>query len=337
MSNVFVIAEMSANHNHHKQIALDTIYAAKEAGADAIKIQTYTADTITLDSHCRDFMVHDGGLWNGMNLYELYQQAYTPWEWHEEIFQEAEKVGILCFSTPFDKTAVDFLERLENPIYKIASFEITDIPLIRYVASKKKPVIISTGVATQEDIDLALQACREEGCEDVTLLKCTSAYPAPIEDANLLTIPDMARCYGVKAGLSDHTMGSDVAVAAVALGASVVEKHFIIDRAIGGPDSAFSMNKEEFAAMVKSIRNVEKALGKVSYPMDVSKIKGRQFCRSLYVAEDMKAEDVITEKNVRSVRPGYGLHPKYLPEILGKRVNRDLEKGERFDLKYVVQ
>ena len=335
MSNVFVIAEMSANHNHHKQIALDTIYAAKEAGANAIKIQTYTADTITLDSRRPDFMVLDGGLWNGMNLYELYQQAYTPWEWHEEIFQEAEKVGILCFSTPFDKTAVDFLERLENPIYKIASFEITDIPLIRYVASKKKPVIISTGVATQEDIDLALQACREEGCEDVTLLKCTSAYPAPIEDANLLTIPDMARRYGVKAGLSDHTMGSDVAVAAVALGACVVEKHFIIDRAIGGPDSAFSMNKEEFAAMVKSIRNVEKALGTVSYPTDIAKIKGRQFCRSLYVAEDMKAEDVITEKNVRSVRPGYGLHPKYLPEILGKRVNRDLEKGERFDLKYV--
>ena len=335
MSNVFVIAEMSANHNHRKQIALDTIYAAKEAGADAIKIQTYTADTITLDSHRPDFMVLDGGLWNGMNLYELYQQAYTPWEWHEEIFQAAEKIGILCFSTPFDKTAVDFLERLENPIYKIASFEITDIPLIRYVASKKKPVIISTGVATQEDIDLALQACREEGCEDVTLLKCTSAYPAPIEDANLLTIPDMARRYGVKAGLSDHTMGSDVAVAAVALGACVVEKHFIIDRAIGGPDSAFSMNKEEFAAMVKSIRNVEKALGKVSYPMDVSKIKGRQFCRSLYVAENMKAGDIITEKNVCSVRPGYGLHPKYLPEILGKRVNRDLEKGERFDLKYV--
>ena len=224
---------------------------------------------------------------------------------------------------------------LGNPVYKIASFEITDIPLIRYVASKRKPVIISTGIAMPEDIELALQTCREEGCEDITLLKCTSAYPAPIEDANLLTIPDMVQCYGVKAGLSDHTLGSDVAVAAVALGACVVEKHFIIDRSIGGPDSAFSMNKDEFAAMVKSIRNVEKALGEVVYPTDVTKIKGRQFCRSLYVAEDMKAGDIITEKNVRSVRPGYGLHPKYLPEILGKRVNQDLKKGDRFDLKYI--
>ena len=335
MNKVFVIAEMSANHNHHKQIALDTIYAAKEAGADAIKIQTYTADTITLDCRFPDFMVGDGGLWNGMKLYELYQQAYTPWEWHEEIFQEAKKVGISCFSTPFDKTAVDFLEMLGNPVYKIASFEITDTPLIRYVASKRKPVIISTGIAMPEDIELALQTCREEGCEDITLLKCTSAYPAPIEDANLLTIPDMMQRYGVKAGLSDHTLGSDVAVAAVALGACVVEKHFIIDRSIGGPDAAFSMSKDEFAAMVKSIRNVEKALGEVAYPTDVTKIKGRQFCRSLYVAEDMKAGDIITEKNVRSVRPGYGLHPKYLPEILGKRVNQDLEKGERMKLEYV--
>ena len=334
-TNCFIIAELSANHGHSLDIALESVIAAKEVGADAIKLQTYTADTLTLDCNKPEFMADPNGLWKGYSGYQLYQEAYLPWEWHKAIFEKANEIGLLCFSTPFDKTAVDFLESLGNPIYKIASPEITDIPLIRYVASKGKPMIISTGIAMQEDIELALQACREEGCEDVTLLKCTSAYPAPIEDANLLTIPDMAQRYGVKAGLSDHTMGSDVAVAAVALGACVVEKHFIIDRAIGGPDSAFSMNREEFAAMVRSIRNVEKALGTVSYPTDVAKIKGRQFCRSLYVAEDMKAGDIITEKNVRSVRPGYGVHPKYLLEILGKRVNRDLEKGERFDLKYV--
>lgn len=335
MKRTFVIAELSANHGHSLDVALESVLAAKEAGADAIKLQTYTADTLTLDCDKTEFMADPNGLWRGYSGYQLYQEASLPWEWHEAIYRQANKAGLLCFSTPFDKTAVDFLESLGNPIYKIASPEITDIPLIRYVASKRKPVIISTGIAMPEDIELALQVCREEGCEDITLLKCTSAYPAPIEDANLLTIPDMMQRYGVKAGLSDHTLGSDVAVAAVALGACVVEKHFIIDRSIGGPDAAFSMSKDEFAAMVKSIRNVEKALGEVAYPTDVTKIKGRQFCRSLYVAEDMKAGDIITEKNVRSVRPGYGLHPKYLPEILGKRVNQDLEKGERMKLEYV--
>lgn len=335
MKRTFVIAELSANHGHSLDVALESVLEAKEAGADAIKLQTYTADTLTLDYDKTEFMADPNGLWRGYSGYQLYQEASLPWEWHEAIYRQANKAGLLCFSTPFDKTAVDFLESLGNPIYKIASPEITDIPLIRYVASKRKPVIISTGIAMPEDIELALQVCREEGCEDITLLKCTSAYPAPIEDANLLTIPDMMQRYGVKAGLSDHTLGSDVAVAAVALGACVVEKHFIIDRSIGGPDAAFSMSKDEFAAMVKSIRNVEKALGEVAYPTDVTKIKGRQFCRSLYVAEDMKAGDIITEKNVRSVRPGYGLHPKYLPEILGKRVNQDLEKGERMKLEYV--
>ena len=335
MKRTFVIAELSANHGHSLDVALESVLAAKEAGADAIKLQTYTADTLTLDCDKTEFMADPNGLWRGYSGYQLYQEASLPWEWHEALYRQATNAALLCFSTPFDKTAVDFLESLGNPIYKIASPEITDIPLIRYVASKRKPVIISTGIAMREDIELALQVCREEGCEDITLLKCTSAYPAPIEDANLLTIPDMMQRYGVKAGLSDHTLGSDVAVAAVALGACVVEKHFIIDRSIAGPDSAFSMNKDEFAAMVKSIRNVEKALGEVAYPTDVTKIKGRQFCRSLYVAEDMKAGDIITEKNVRSVRPGYGLHPKYLPEILGKRVNQDLEKGERMKLEYV--
>ena len=331
MSKTFIIAEMSANHNHHFDVAIDTIKAAKEAGADAIKIQTYTADTITLDCHTPDF-INGKGLWEGEALYDLYKKAYTPWEWHEEIFRVAKEEGLVCFSTPFDKTAVDFLESLDNPIYKIASFEITDIPLMQYIASKHKPVILSTGIAMIEDIELALETLRAGGCNDITLLKCTSAYPAPIEAANLSTIADMKKRFGVRVGLSDHTMGCDVSVAAVALGAEVIEKHFIIDRSIGGPDSAFSMEKDEFASMVKSIRNVEKALGDVVYPTDVAKIKGREFCRSLYVAEDVKAGDVVTEKNVRSVRPGYGLHPKYLPEVLGKKFVQGVTKGERFAL-----
>lgn len=334
MSKTFVVAELSANHGHKLENALASVHAAKAAGADAIKIQTYTADTITLDCHKDEFMVH-GGLWDGEYLYGLYQQAYTPWEWHEAIYEEARKIGLTCFSTPFDKTAVDFLEELGNPIYKIASFEITDIPLIEYAALKHKPMVISTGIATPDDIQLALDACKRVGNEDVTLLHCVSAYPAPMELVNLRTMMDMAERYGVRVGLSDHTMGADVAIAAVALGATMVEKHFIMDRAIGGPDAAFSMQQDEFAAMVQSIRNVEKALGTVAYKLDPSAIKGREFSRSLYVAEDMKVGDVITEHNVRSVRPGYGLAPKYLPEIIGKRVNRDLAKGERMKLEYV--
>lgn len=335
MGNTFIIAEMSANHGQHFERALSTIRAAKEVGADAIKIQTYTADTITLDCGKPEFMAESGGLWSGTKLYDLYKEAYTPWEWHKAIFDEARRVGIQCFSTPFDKTAVDLLEELGNPIYKIASFEITDIPLIEYVASKNKPIIMSTGIAMLADIELALDACYRQGNRDVTLLKCTSAYPALMEDANLLTIPDMKKRWGVCTGISDHTMGSEVAIAAVALGAEVVEKHFIIDRTLGGPDSAFSMNQNEFATMAQSIRNVEKSLGKVSYPTELSGIKGRQFCRSLYVAEDMKAGDVITEQNVRSVRPGFGLHPKHWKEIAGKKVNQNLEKGTRFVLEFV--
>ena len=329
-----MIAEMSANHNQHLDIALDTIRAAKKAGADAIKIQTYTADTLTLNCDAPDFRLGKG-LWEGETFYTLYKKAYTPWEWHEKIFHVAREEGITCFSTPFDKTAVDFLESLNNPIYKIASFEITDIPLIKYIASKQKPIILSTGIAMEEDILLALETIHNEGNWDVTLLKCTSAYPAPIEDANLMTIPDMKDRFQTKVGLSDHTIGSTAPMAAVALGAEMVEKHFIIDRSIGGPDSAFSMTQEEFTQMVQNVRNVEKALGKVNYPTDSSKIKGREFSRSLYVAEDMKAGDIITEDNVRSVRPGYGLHPKYLPDLIGKKVNRDLKKGERFQLNFV--
>ncbi len=331
MSKTFIVAELSANHGHKLEVALESVRAAKEAGADAVKIQTYTADTITLNCDADDFKVK-GTLWDGRTLYDLYQEAYTPWEWHQAIFDEAKKCGLICFSTPFDKTAVDFLEDLGNPIMKIASFEITDIPLIEYAAKKGKPMVISTGIAMLEDIELAVKTCKDVGNDDITLLKCTSSYPAPIDDANLKTMVDMKERYGVKVGLSDHTMGYDVAVAAVAMGATLVEKHFILDRSIGGPDAAFSMEIGEFAEMVKSIRNVEKAIGKVVYPTDPSSVKGREFSRSLYVAEDMKKGDVISEQNVRSVRPGFGLHPKYLPELIGKEVKCDLKKGERFFL-----
>ena len=336
MSRTFIVAELSANHGHKLEVALSSVRAAREAGSDAIKIQTYTADTITLNCAREDFQVK-GTLWDGRTLYDLYQEAFTPWEWHKAIFEEARKQGLVCFSTPFDRTAVDFLEKLGNPICKIASFEITDIPLIDYAARKGKPMVISTGIALPEDIELAVRTCREAGNEDITLLKCTSSYPAPIEDANLRTMVDMKERYGVKVGLSDHTMGCDVAVAAVALGATLVEKHFIMDRSIGGPDAAFSMEKEEFAAMVRSIRNVEKAMGGVVYPTDAALIKGREFCRSLYVARDMKAGDIITEENVRSVRPGFGLHPKYLKDILGKRIARDTKMGERMTMDLVKE
>ena len=334
MAKAFVVAELSANHGHKLELALKSVCAAKKAGADAIKIQTYTADTLTLKCDEKDFRLGKG-LWEGETYYSLYQKAFTPWEWHSEIFHIAKEEGLVCFSTPFDKTAVDFLESLNNPIYKIASFEITDIPLIKYIASKHKPIILSTGIAMEEDIRLALDTIYAEGNKDVTLLKCTSAYPAPIEDANLMTIPDMKQRFGVKVGLSDHTEGYVVPMAAVALGAEIVEKHFIIDRSIGGPDSAFSMEASEFKLMVENIREVEAALGKVNYPNDPSKIKGREFCRSLYVAEDIKAGEAVTEQNVRSIRPGYGLHPKYLDEVLGKRTNRKLKKGDRFDLSCV--
>lgn len=336
MSKTFIVAELSANHGHRLEIALDSVRAAKAAGADAVKIQTYTADTITLNCAREDFQVK-GTLWDGRTLYDLYQEAYTPWEWHQAIFDEARAQGLVCFSTPFDPTAVDFLARLGNPICKIASFEITDIPLIAYAARKGKPMVISTGIALPEDISLAVKTCREAGNDDITLLKCTSSYPAPVEDANLLTMVDMKERYGVKVGLSDHTMGYDVAVAAVALGATLVEKHFILDRRIGGPDAAFSMEKDEFAAMVKAIRNVEKALGQVVYPADPASIKGREFCRSLYVARDLKKGETLTADSVRSVRPGYGLPPRYLPAVLGKKVARDAQMGDRFTLDMVME
>lgn len=335
MSKVMIIAELSANHNGNKQIAIDTIVAAKKSGADAVKLQTYTADTITVDCRADDFKIKQGTIWDGTRLYDLYKQAYTPWEWHEELCRVAKEEGLICFSSPFDKTAVDFLESLGNPIYKIASFEITDIPLIEYAAKKMKPMVMSTGIATEEDIQLAVDTCRAAGNDDITLLKCTSSYPAPIEEANLCMIKDLAERYGVKSGLSDHTIGSVSAVVAVTQGATMIEKHFIIDRSIGGPDASFSMNEQEFAQMVKDIRMAEAAIGSVSYELTDKMKSGREFSRSLYVAEDMKSGEVITEQNVRSVRPGFGLHPKYLKDILGKKVNQDLEKGTRFAWEFV--
>lgn len=335
MERTFIIAEISANHNGSIELAKKTISVAKSIGVDAVKIQTYTADTITLDCDKEDFQIH-GGLWNGYNYYRLYQEAYTPWEWHHELFDYAKALGITLFSTPFDNTAVDLLEECGNPIYKIASFEITDVNLIRYAASKGKPMIISTGIATEEDIKNAINACHSVGNHDITFLKCTSAYPAPLENANLRTIPDMKEHFGVKVGVSDHSMTNTLPVTAVALGATVVEKHLILDRSMGGPDSGFSMEPGEFEAMVEAIREVEQVLGEVTYPTDPWSISGRESSRSLYIAEDMKAGDILTEKNLRSVRPGYGLHPKYLNQLLGKNVNRDLQKGERMKWEYVV-
>lgn len=335
MKNVFIIAELSANHNHDKEIALETIRAAKRAGADAIKLQTYTAGTITLDCKTEDFKIKQGTLWDGKYLYELYQEAYTPWEWHAELFEEARKQGLVCFSSPFDKTAVDFLEKLGNPIYKIASFEITDIPLIEYAARKQKPMILSTGIAEEEDIWLAIETCRKAGNNDITLLKCTSSYPAPLEEANLIMIRDMAERFGVKTGLSDHTQGIIAPVVAVTLGAQVIEKHFILNRNIGGPDASFSMDEPEFTEMVKNIRMAESAVGKVSYRLTAKMKAGREFSRSLYVAENMNRGEIITEKNIRSVRPGFGLHPKYMENILGQAVNCDLTKGTAFSLSFI--
>lgn len=333
--HTFIVAELSANHNGSKKTAIETIRAAKRAGADAIKLQTYTADTITLDCKKSDFRIQQGTLWDDRYLYDLYKEAYTPWEWHEELFHVAREEGLVCFSSPFDKTAVDFLESLDNPIYKIASFEITDINLIGYVAKTGKPVVMSTGISTEEDIRLAINACHQEGNYDITLLKCTSSYPAPVEEANLCMIPDLASRFGVKSGLSDHTLGSTSAIVAVALGATMIEKHFILDRSTGGPDAVFSMTEAEFTRMVKEIRMAESAMGQISYELTDKMRAGRAFSRSLYVAEEMKVGEVITEKNIRSVRPGFGLHPRYLKEIIGKKVNRNLEKGTAFSLDFV--
>lgn len=333
-SSVFIIAELSANHNGSLQNALDTIKAAKRAGADCIKLQTYTADTITIDSDREDFTI-EGTIWAGRNLHSLYQEAFTPWEWHAQLFKAAEEEGLICFSSPFDPTAVDFLESLNCPAYKIASFEITDIPLIEYVASKGKPIIISTGIAELHDIELAVEACKRMNNHQIALLKCTSSYPAPIEEANMAMIPDLAKRFGVISGLSDHTMGSTVPLVATAFGGKIIEKHFIIDRSIGGPDASFSMNEQEFTEMVKAVREAEKAVGSVNYDLTEKQASGRDFSRSLYVVKDIQKGETFTTENVRSIRPGYGLHPKFLSDILGKTANQDLRKGDRMSLDFL--
>lgn len=326
-SPAFIVAEMSANHNMDYNRAVEIIKAAKEAGADAVKIQTYTADTITLDSDAPCFQITQGTLWDGITLHKLYETAYTPWEWQAKLKETAEGMGLEFFSSPFDFSSVDFLEGLQVPAYKVASFEITDIPLIRKIAGLGKPVIMAAGVARLSDIELAVRTCREAGNEDVILLKCTSAYPTPYRDVNLRTMPSMGETFDCITGLSDHTMGGAVAGAAVALGAKVVEKHLTLRRADGGPDSAFSMEPEEFKAMVDNIRIIEQSLGRVTYDLTPGQAKEREHSRSLFIAQDMKAGEVLTPQNLRSVRPANGLHTMYYEELLGKKVISDVKAG----------
>tara|TARA_Y100001958_G_C21248715_1_gene581902 strand:- start:24968 stop:26002 length:1035 start_codon:yes stop_codon:yes gene_type:complete len=328
-----IIAELSANHNQNLDTAIETIKAAKRAGADCIKLQTYTADTLTIDSNKEDFIIK-GSIWEGETFYNLYKKAYTPWEWHETLFKVAEKEGLICFSSPFDKSSVDFLEKFSVPAYKIASFEITDIPLIEYVASKAKPIIISTGIAEKKDIELAIDACKRSGNSNIALLKCTSSYPAPIEEANLSMIKDIASRYNTITGLSDHTLGPLSPVIATSLGARIIEKHFILDRSVGGPDASFSMNEIEFKEMVELVRKTEVLIGNIDYSLTKKQKDGRIFSRSLYVIEDIKKGEIFTSKNIRSIRPGYGLHPKYYSKVIGKKSKFNIQKGERLLEKY---
>lgn len=336
-SRCYIIAELSANHGNDIEIAKKTIKAAKDCGADAIKLQTYTADTLTINCDKSYFKINTGTLWDGKTLYELYQEAYTPWEWQPELLEYSKSIGITCFSSPFDRTSVDFLEKLNVPAYKVASFEITDIDLIEYIASKGKPVIISTGIATSEEIENAISACKRMRNNEVILLKCTSQYPANVEDANLKTIPYLANRYKVISGLSDHSMDIEVPITAVALGAKVLEKHFILDRSIGGPDAEFSLTPNEFKAMVESIRKTESAMGIVDYELTDKKVKSRLFARSLFIVDDVKVGDTITKENIRSIRPGYGLPPKFLRDILGKTFRGNYEMGTPLKWEHINQ
>ena len=324
----FIIAEMSGNHNQSLERALAIVDAAAAAGVDAIKIQTYTADTMTLDIDTGEFFIADkDSLWEGESLYHLYEKAYTPWEWHKPIFDRCRDVGILGFSTPFDDTAVDFLEKLSVPFYKIASFENVDLPLVKKVAKTGKPIIVSTGMTTVAELDDLVRTARENGCEDLTLLKCTSSYPASPQGTNLRTIPHMQELFHCRVGLSDHTLGIGVAVASIALGATVIEKHFTLSRAEGGVDAAFSLEPAEMSQLVEECRAAYEALGEIGYMVQEQEKKSLAFRRSLYVAEDMKAGEAFTEKNLRRIRPGLGLAPKYYDIILGRRVNKDVERG----------
>lgn len=331
-----IIAELSCNHLQNFDLAVKTIRAMKEAGADYVKVQNDNPDGgITIDCDNKYFLIDGGTLWDGKTLYQLYKETYTPWEWLPQLQQVAADLGLGFFSTPSDFKGVDFLEEMNVPAYKVASFEITDIPLVRYIASKQKPVIISTGIATLEDIEAAVSVCREEGNNQIALLKCTSSYPAPIEESNLLTLPDMAKRFGVVVGVSDHSMGSIVPATAVTLGARIVEKHFILDRNLGGPDAAFSMEPHEFKEMVGMIRDTEKALGVVKYDLSEKAKANRAFSRSLFVVEDMKAGEILTTANLRSIRPAGGLSPVEIDKLLGKRVNCDLKRGTPMKWEYI--
>lgn len=324
----FIIAEMSGNHNQSLDRALEIVDAAAAAGAHALKLQTYTADTMTLDIGEGEFFIEDPkSLWNGRSLYDLYQEAHTPWEWHKPIFDRCKELGLICFSTPFDDTSVDFLESLDVPCYKIASFENTDIPLIRKVAATGKPMIISTGMATVAELDETVRAAREGGCKDMILLKCTSTYPSTPENTNIRTIPHMRELFGVQVGLSDHTMGVGVSVAAIALGATVIEKHFTLSRTDGGVDSTFSLEPEEMRSLVVETERAWQALGQVSYGPTEKEKKSLVFRRSLYVVKDMKSGEVFTRENVRAIRPGYGLPPKFIDTFLGRQISLDVKKG----------
>jgi N-acetylneuraminate synthase len=323
----YLVAELSANHHHRLDHAIATVRAAKLAGADAIKLQTYTPDTMTIDSDADCFALPSDSTWAGRRLYELYQEAYTPWEWHGELKREANALGLDLFSTPFDESAVDFLESLGVPAYKIASFEVVDLPLLRRIAATGKPVIMSTGMTSLAEIDEAVRTLRDAGAREIVLLKCTSAYPAPPEEMNLATIPHLAAAFGVPVGLSDHTLGSSVAVASVALGACLVEKHFTLSRAEKGPDSAFSMEPDEFRDMAAAVRVVEAALGRVTYAVTAHEESNARLRRSLFVVADVKAGEPFTAANVRSIRPGHGLPPRHLPQVLGRFATRDVRRG----------
>lgn len=324
---VYIVAEISANHNQKFDQAVELVKAAKKTGADAVKLQTYTPDTLTIESDRPEFRMGGGTLWDGKTLYSLYAEAYTPWEWQPKLKEAAERLQLDFFSTAFDPTAVDFLEAMDVPVHKIASFEIVDIPLVEKMARTGKPLLISTGMASLGEIEEAVRAARGAGAAQIALLKCTSAYPAPPEQMNLRTIPHLARAFGVPAGLSDHTLGIAVPVAAVALGACIVEKHFTLSRDTPGPDSAFSLEPHEFKAMVEAIRAAEKALGEVHYGVSEREAASRVFRRSLFVVKDMKAGAVFTEENVRSIRPGHGLPPRYLQDVRGRRATRDIPAG----------
>jgi len=324
---VFIVAEISANHLQKFDYAIELIKVARKAGADAVKFQTYTPDTLTIDCDNKYFQIKQGTIWDGKTLYQLYKEAYTPWEWLPKLKKIAEKEGLIFFSSVFDKTSVDFLEKITPPAYKIASFEITDIPLIEYVARKKKPIIISTGIATLFDIKEAVNTCKKVGNNQIILLKCASVYPAPLEEVNLRTIPNLKETFKTVVGLSDHTLGISIPIAAVALGAKIIEKHLTLDRSLGGPDAAFSLEPEEFKEMVNEIRNVENALGKISYQLGKKIKKNREFRRSLFIIKDIKRGERFTETNIRSIRPGYGLSPKYFKKVLDKEAKRDIEKG----------